>query len=593
MAIWYVDCASGNDSTGDGSYGNPYKTEYKVITAKTTGDEIRVAKTTAASTISGVATFTFTHGSVTVTTSADASGSIAAGDYIGKTTAAGDGSWETFYRVASINSTTITLEYKYYGTSEGVAAVKKQPFVTCAQGQGATIQNYINNTTWTISGGWTLATQVQDGETWLRHSFTRTTSGQFYNFAGTGGATISKMNLLDVYVFSSSSNTLSNFSYCTAHCYAGGIASGASRTNVTNCVESVYSTTYLHIPTSDSAVTWTNVLGISRSVGQYFYWNASNLTSWNFSGCYFMGGGTDGYYSAGTNNAVDFGDSVFYGFTSGINQTENDGVFKNAHCMSCGSGISLASNKSPSIFENISTTSCTYGIGPAGTASVRRNTIYGGTSTSDSYGYYNNYVYGFGPYIVGRTFVTPVNYAVSQATFNYDTAYLIDCSIDVASVDKLVYNPTGTQWSTPRYIISNCTNGQNGIYFPYYTIKEGNSVYRTTAPAYTITFVSEITNNNKPVFIWSAYVDETKSYTVSFYLKKGVGWTGSIQPLFALNGKVIQTETAITSLTTDWVKYEYTISAATIPNDGELRLGLILNANTVDFYLDDIVGAEA
>ena len=91
MTIYYVDLVSGNDSTGDGSSGNPYKTHNKVATLWSTGDELRLAKTSAPSSV-GSGNIVFTDGSTTVTTSVSLVGTVAVGDYIGKPSATGNGS---------------------------------------------------------------------------------------------------------------------------------------------------------------------------------------------------------------------------------------------------------------------------------------------------------------------------------------------------------------------------------------------------------------------------------------------------------------------------------------------------------------------
>ena len=48
MAIWWCDVINGDDGTGDGSYGNPYKTPNGLLAAVGSGndDEIRVMDTT-------------------------------------------------------------------------------------------------------------------------------------------------------------------------------------------------------------------------------------------------------------------------------------------------------------------------------------------------------------------------------------------------------------------------------------------------------------------------------------------------------------------------------------------------------------------
>jgi len=100
--INYCDYAAGNDSTGDGSAGNPYKTITKASTGLSGGDEVRVAKSADPSAMAG--TMTFTDGSKSVATSVDLTGSLAAKDFVGLNTTG-----ETWWEIASITSTTIRL----------------------------------------------------------------------------------------------------------------------------------------------------------------------------------------------------------------------------------------------------------------------------------------------------------------------------------------------------------------------------------------------------------------------------------------------------------------------------------------------------
>ena len=121
MTVNYADWGSGNDTSGDGSAGNPYKTIDKASTGLSGGDEVRCAKTTDPSTLSG--TLTWTDNSPTVSTSVSLVGTVAAGDIIGKPTAALDSADETWWVVSSVAAGAITLTSNFYGTSEERGAV--------------------------------------------------------------------------------------------------------------------------------------------------------------------------------------------------------------------------------------------------------------------------------------------------------------------------------------------------------------------------------------------------------------------------------------------------------------------------------------
>lgn len=155
MTIAYVDRENGDDSTGDGSYSNPYLRIRKADDGLSGGDEIRVAKTTI-TTLSG--TLAFVEGSDSVTTSADQTSVVSAGDMISKNTA-GEGWWI----VESVASGAITLDRRYYGadaTTTGyhmaVATARAETLATDGTSTASRIK---------CTGGWDLSTQTQDGLT--------------------------------------------------------------------------------------------------------------------------------------------------------------------------------------------------------------------------------------------------------------------------------------------------------------------------------------------------------------------------------------------------------------------------------------------
>jgi hypothetical protein len=169
MTTVWADFLNGDDDSGDGSYGNPYKTVYKASTGLTGGDEVRLAKGPDPTALSG--TLTWTNDSLTVTTSVDLTGVLAAKDFVGKGTEVWD-----YYEIASITSDTITLAYKYYGTSESVTSYKlgvidtgdlasSTDYTIQMNASGSSVSNPLK-----VTGGWDLATQTQDGFTWYWQS---------------------------------------------------------------------------------------------------------------------------------------------------------------------------------------------------------------------------------------------------------------------------------------------------------------------------------------------------------------------------------------------------------------------------------------
>lgn len=165
----YCDYSNGDDDTGDGSAGNPYKTIDKASTGLTGGDEVRCAKSAAPSILNG--TLAWVDGSSSIATSVDLTGVLAAKDFVGKDTAG-----EIWWEISSIISTAITLAATYRGTTETIASKKLGVTDTGTAATWSTeVQSVLSDgvsetSRLKVSGGWTLATETQDGETWFWQS---------------------------------------------------------------------------------------------------------------------------------------------------------------------------------------------------------------------------------------------------------------------------------------------------------------------------------------------------------------------------------------------------------------------------------------
>lgn len=157
----YVDFVSGNDSTGDGSAGNPYKTPDGASAANvlTGGDEIRVAKVDQTQ-LSG--TCTFTNGSATVNTSADQSGVVANGNMLGKNSGN-----ETWWAIASADGSSITLDYAYWGTSETTDCYFAVPVTSNYSDWNTSDPGASTSSRLKITGGYDLSTETRTGYTFV------------------------------------------------------------------------------------------------------------------------------------------------------------------------------------------------------------------------------------------------------------------------------------------------------------------------------------------------------------------------------------------------------------------------------------------
>ncbi|MDX9785437.1 MAG: NosD domain-containing protein [Desulfobacterales bacterium] len=165
-AVAYVDLVSGNDTTGDGTAGNPYLTAEKADDILTGGgDEIRVKKSTI---VALAGTLTFTNGSDSITTSADLSGVLASGYLISKNSESGG--TEGWWHVSSVTTNTITLSAQYWGTSQTTSAYYVIPAATDDSHWDGVKAGASKTSRMKISGGWDLSTETRNGYTAVTNS---------------------------------------------------------------------------------------------------------------------------------------------------------------------------------------------------------------------------------------------------------------------------------------------------------------------------------------------------------------------------------------------------------------------------------------
>ena len=250
MAIVYCDWAAGNDTTGDGSAGNPYKTITKASTGLTGGDEVRVAKGPARTAIT--ASLTWTKGSRTVTGPGDLTSEIAQYAIIAKASAGPPGDPETVYEVGTISynagtdTTTITLgtdaNHKYAGDTETCASVIINALDTGSTGQIVSAGGSGTVNRLTVSGGWNLAgTPAQDGETWFvqRNANPATKAGDGLDWDRVSYLQIQDLGFLryfdGLYGYMSFQNRIER---CTVACGNFGVSKSANRNIFVGCVAS-------------------------------------------------------------------------------------------------------------------------------------------------------------------------------------------------------------------------------------------------------------------------------------------------------------------------------------------------------------------
>ena len=166
--IKYCDFTNGDDDTGDGTVGTPYKTITKASIGLTGGDEVRVAKSTDSTALTGTLGFTISSTAV-VGTSTLFTSELAIGDFV----QGGDGQW---YEVVTITDDTHATLFKVYpsATEAGVSSQKLGVTSTGAAAASSTQVQVVSasgssaGSRLKISGGWDLTGPTQDGQTYFR-----------------------------------------------------------------------------------------------------------------------------------------------------------------------------------------------------------------------------------------------------------------------------------------------------------------------------------------------------------------------------------------------------------------------------------------
>jgi len=226
MTVYYCDWATGDDSTGNGSYSAPWKTITKATTGRTGGDEIRVGKSPDPTALTG--TVGFTLGSTAVTGSGTAfTSELVIGDFI----KAPDGQ---YYEVIKLTSNTEAELYKKYpsatqsgyssyklGVTDTGAAAASTTQIQVVSSSGSSSANLI------ISGGWDLSTQTQTGQTYFRqmHGTFANRYGYGLYFSGKSYTEVSRLHFLrynyGIYYYNSSNNNTCTSPTCNSNNASG------------------------------------------------------------------------------------------------------------------------------------------------------------------------------------------------------------------------------------------------------------------------------------------------------------------------------------------------------------------------------------
>lgn len=560
----YTTWSSGGSCNRKGTNTAPFLTVNSAIILT---NEIRIAKTTAPTTV--VANFIWTANSVTVSVDADVRASIVVGDYIGKTTAAGNGAEETYFRVNAITATTITLEYKYYGTPATETSCKKLNAI--ATGPAGTFS--MTTTAGTIlTGGWNLSgAPTQDGETWIKPNNARTTGSHTIN--GSTGTTILKINIVETYSGIYLQNGGSTITQCTVHAYTAGIqAYGLIDTVVSSAVTTTVGALYTN---GQKAI-------VSNYIGMGYYGLSTFDPTSIISDCKFYSCTVAGIIISYA-GAFTLLNCTFRYCAIGVSSVLDNITFSNCTFDTCGTG---AITSSTSVYGGILFKTCTFlncatGFNSTYSKGTTFDTCTFNTCTKglvqDAYSgetYFNN-----------CSFITPVTYGVERNA-KAGAISFVGCTIDGPSIAK-AYNSVTSPYIMKQYVFQN-SFGKTGTIWGNTSILRDDVNYRTTAPCVAITSANTTTASNLDIKIISSYVRSSIARTYTMWIKSShSSWAGTLTPKWKLGGILIKTESNITSLTTSYVQYSWTCAAGLITSDGELSIEFTSNTNAYSFYVDD------
>ncbi|MFA7220003.1 MAG: right-handed parallel beta-helix repeat-containing protein [Synergistaceae bacterium] len=589
MAIYYIDLASGNDSN-DGSAGNPFKTIDHVIGLGGGPHDIRVAKTTAASTVGGATTFGWTYNSSDISTSTDLTASLAANDVIGKPTAQGNGNSETFYRITAVTATKITINSVYAGeTGNTVGALKINPETVVSAGGIASFTS-----SQSVSGGWNLLTQLQDGETWCKPDVLNENMFQLT----ANDVSISKINVINCGGINPNADRRFSLEYSSFDVDGAFIDVRAnSSISITNC-----------------AITW----GTSTSGYGIIIYNPPYSGEYHtFQNNYIVSGAgtkTGIYYVLNAFNGVDeliLGGNVWVGLTVGLRMTTGSTIDISTDAFyDCTSGISSGNNANNIYIENGEFHGGTYGFvsGYFTTVYITKTEFYDcqyGISNTQMKDliiydcYFESCDVGVwveqnssGVKIVNCDFVTPVTAGVAKQAPRTPPPQIINCTIDAASEIKALAMPSQLDTAyiaeLPIYIIRNSFNNYpDGAYYPYSQLIKDNGVKMGASPSLRFSTNIDMTVNTKYwIPIIKYYAQSGNSYTFKIYIKSLDLWFGSLGVRWTMARDPLKSESTITSLSDDWVEYSWTIADTFITENGILSIEVLYNGNATPIWFD-------
>ena len=596
MTIKYCDWVSGDDSSGDGSYSNPYKTIQKSLTGLTGGDEVRVGKS--GSNIALTGTLAFTRGDTNVVgTGTLFSSELVVGDFI----RGYDGLW---YYVSDItDDLNLALSFNYEGAIHSGASSSKLTYIDIGAVESNTVWQTIDQSGTSsisklkVSGGWDLGTQTQIGVTCYRQNYGDSEClGIALQVAlNKQYLTIEKFIFVDFEVgISAPRNSAAYYmdiNYVeTVDCSANGLLLG-SDTSIDHCVVSPGAGCGLNLTygfNSSGSINFTCTNSHFSSVGgdvSTCIWavNSSNIL---FDTCIINNSGIviarsslvtlrninqTGGISSNGNGSFDGGVvSVVMENITGSGGIGLDGSYTVGH-----------SFINPGQYVNLSSINIEGSIGLTYFAELQANDItcavlnlsFVPAARIDILNTNNPGLAGFGTDMPG-TIITNYNAHGSASCFSEDNSAISYKKEPIFKVQKFYLNSN----TTPRYAIlfgsgiieRNDTGGRTGNA----CIQMSSTVAAGVGVTQRCTF----------------FADYGVAKEINFYAKSINGFDGVLKARVMFNGIEVGPLTTI-SLTGSYVQHTFNISAGSITENGVLVLELVATGSTGHVLIDEVEAA--
>lgn len=468
---------------------------------------------------------------------------------------------------AGTGLTTITISPKYIGTTGTTTGALKVGLVT--HGSGTTNVS-VSGTK--ISGGWTLATQTQDGYTWVK------TSGTGFNvYTVTASVTISKINAFECagLVSSTSASVTLTVSECTVvgNTYPIVMYNAGNQVHrYTNNVLSNYVSQYaLYMGTIASGSYLTDNIIIAVAGIQGITFAALTLkgnVTLTGNKVYFSG---INFLSSASGIVMDLNDTKIYNTSTAITVAADGATISNGEVYDCTEGISATGQ------IRVNTTrieNTTYGARGSGGSGFRgRVELNGLTFVNCQYDVYPD-TYSSDIIVSNCSLGAPTSYALFGAGFG-GTIYASNCTITAGSESKLLLQ-RNVRTIIPQYSICNCNNSvfPDGQYWYFVSSQKSTTTYKTSSPSLKITSSAAYnTNTCSDVSICAFPTASGVGKTISLWIKGESGWAGSFQIIWKLDGVVVKEETATTSLnTSDFAEHTYTLASGSVTNSGVVEV---------------------